>query len=94
MKRSKKGASRLQSTDSSTKKKFHNHSEATDVDTAWRWVVVLGSHLSHQLVWGMFRSIGVLLVEWKAYFGTGAAMVSAVASVMSASLLLTGMPSK
>lgn len=62
----------------------------TESDTAWRWVVVLGSHLAHQLVWGMIRSIGVLLVEWKTYFDTGAAVTSSVASVMSAAMLLTG----
>ena len=56
----------------------------------WKWVVVLGSHLSHLLIWGMIRSNGVLLVEWKNHFDTGAAIVSSVASVMSASLLLTG----
>ncbi|XP_072017642.1 monocarboxylate transporter 12-B-like [Amphiura filiformis] len=91
MKRNKKaGASRLQSADLATNEKSHHIYDAADVDTAWRWVVVLGSHLCHQLVWGMFRSTGVLLVEWKMHFGTGAAVVSSVASVMSASLLLTG----
>ena len=65
-------------------------SMAKDADTSWKWVVVLGSHLCHQLVWGMFRSTGVLLVEWKNNFDTGAAVISSIASVMSASLLVTG----
>lgn len=56
----------------------------------WKWIVVLGSHVIQLLVWGMIRSTGVLLVEWKSHFNTGAAVVSSVASVMSAALLLTG----
>ena len=95
LRKSSGGEIPLQTTEPSTEigESFnHNHQELldTDSDTAWRWVVVLGSHLAHQLVWGMIRSIGILLVEWKTYFDTGAAVTSSVASVMSAAMLLTG----
>ncbi|XP_054770153.2 monocarboxylate transporter 13-like [Lytechinus pictus] len=55
-----------------------------------RWFILLGAHISMLVYGATYRSFGVFLVEWRRYFDSSVAEISAIASVLAASHLLSG----
>ena len=55
-----------------------------------QWWVVLAAHLAAVVCSATVRSVSIFLVEWRRYFQSSVAEVSAVSSFVAAAMLIAG----